>query len=177
MFQGDLKQFLQITQKGDLPALTPIQNIALIHQIAKGMDHLSGHRFVHKDLAARNCLVTSALAVKIGLPRLSRDPYSQEYCKHVNQIIPLRWMPHEAVYEDEYSTKSDVYAFAVVIWEVFHKGDLPFPKLNDNSILNKLKEKNLEWKAHKDTPAALKKLQVSAIFFVLTLLILRLICI
>lgn len=70
-------------------------------------------------------------------------------------------MPHEAVYEDELSTKSDVYAFGVVVWEVFSKGDLPFPKLNDNSILNKLKEKSLEWKAHKETPAALEKLQVS----------------
>lgn len=69
-------------------------------------------------------------------------------------------MPHEAVYEDELSTKSDVYAFGVLVWEVFSKGDLPFPKLNDNSILNKLKEKSLEWKAHKDTPAALEKLQV-----------------
>lgn len=124
------------------------------------MDHFSAQRYVHKDLAARNCLVTSTLTAKVGMPRLSRDPYSQEYCKHMNQIIPLRWMPHEAVYEDEFSTKSDVYAFGVLVWEVFSKGDLPFPKLNDNSILNKLKEKSLEWKAHKETPAALEKLQV-----------------
>lgn len=74
-------------------------------------------------------------------------------------------MPYEAVYEDEYSTKSDVYSLGVVIWEIFSKGELPFPKLNDNSILNKLKEKNLEWKAYKDTPVALEKLQVIRKFF------------
>lgn len=72
----------------------------------------------------------------------------------------MRWLPHEAVYEDEYSTKSDVYAFSVVIWEIFNQGELPFPKMNDNSFLNKLKEKSLEWKSHKDTPEALQKIQV-----------------
>lgn len=69
-----------------LPALTPAQSIAVVHQIAKGMDHFSSSRLVHRDLAARNCLVTSSLTVKVGLLRLTRDPYSQEYCKHMNQV-------------------------------------------------------------------------------------------
>ncbi|XP_065155517.1 tyrosine-protein kinase-like otk [Atheta coriaria] len=156
---GDLKQFLVATQNDNPPSLTPVQNIATLHQIATAMDFLSNHRLIHRDLAARNCLITSKLLVKVGLPRLTRDPYSQEYCKHANHIIPLRWMPYEAVYEDENSTKSDVYSFGVVIGEVFNKGELPFPKMNDNSFLTKLKEKSLEWKFHKDTPEDLLKLQ------------------
>ncbi|KRT79751.1 Immunoglobulin, partial [Oryctes borbonicus] len=156
---GDLKQFLVATQKGDPPKLSPTQCLTIVQQIARGMDHLSSSRIIHKDLAARNCVVTSKLLTKIGLSRLTREPYSQEYCKHLNQIIPLRWMPYEAVYEDEYSTKSDVYAFGVVIWEIFQQGELPFPKMNDNSFLTKLKEKSLEWKYHKDTPPELQKLQ------------------
>lgn len=75
-------------------------------------------------------------------------------------------MPYEAVYEDDHSTKSDVYAFGVVIWEIFYQGELPFPKMNDNSLLHKLKEKSLEWKFHKDTPVELQKLQVSTIIYV-----------
>ncbi|XP_017770626.1 PREDICTED: tyrosine-protein kinase-like otk [Nicrophorus vespilloides] len=156
---GDLKQFLVATQKGSPPALTPVQCVAVIQQVAQALDQISNERFVHRDLAARNCLITSKLLVKVGLPRLTRDPFSQEYCKHANQIIPLRWLPHEAVYEDEYSTKSDVYAFGVLIWEIFNQGELPFPKMNDNSFLAKLKEKSLEWKFHKDTPPDLEKLQ------------------
>lgn len=74
-------------------------------------------------------------------------------------------MPHEAVYEDEYSTKSDIYAFGVVIWEIFSQGELPFPKINDNSFLTKLKEKSLEWKFPKDTPPELQKLQVCILIY------------
>ncbi|KYB28864.1 Tyrosine-protein kinase-like otk [Tribolium castaneum] len=158
---GDLKQFLVATQKGSPPPLTPVQCVAIVHQLCQGLDHLATSRLIHRDLAARNCLVTSTLKAKVGLPRLTRDPYSQEYCKHVNHIIPLRWLPYEAVYEDEYSTKSDVYSFAVVIWEIFNQGELPFPKMNDTSFLNKLKEKKLEWKPHSSTPESLQKLQAS----------------
>ncbi|CAH0547715.1 unnamed protein product [Brassicogethes aeneus] len=156
---GDLKQFLVATKKGSPPPLTPVQSVAIVHQISRGMEHLSNARLVHKDLAARNCLITSQLVAKVGLPRLTRDPYSQEYCKHVNHIIPLRWLPYEAVYEDEYSTKSDVYAFAVLIQEIFSQGELPFPKINDTSFLTKLKEKKLEWKPAPNTPEGLQPLQ------------------
>ncbi|XP_074038499.1 tyrosine-protein kinase-like otk isoform X2 [Leptinotarsa decemlineata] len=158
---GDLKKFLVATQNDNSPPLTSVQSVAIIQQISRGMDHLASNRIVHKDLAARNCLITSTLVAKVGLPRLTRDPYSQEYCKHVNQIIPLRWLPHEAVYEDEYSTKSDVYSFGVLMWEVFARGELPHSKINDNSFLTKLKEKKLEWKSHPSTPESLIKWQES----------------
>ncbi|KAJ8982308.1 hypothetical protein NQ317_001168 [Molorchus minor] len=143
------------------PPLTSVQSVAILHQLSRGMDHLANNRMVHKDLAARNCLVSSTLIAKVSLPRLTRDPYSQEYCKHVNQIIPLRWLPYEAVYEDEYSTKSDMYSFGVLIWEIFAQGELPQSKINDTSFLNKLKEKQLEWKVHPSTPEALTKIQES----------------
>ncbi|KAF5297401.1 hypothetical protein FQR65_LT01332 [Abscondita terminalis] len=156
---GDLKQFLIATKKGSSTSLTTVQSVAVIHQLARGMEHLSSSRYVHRDLAARNCLITSGLMGKVAMPRLTKEPYSQEYCKHINNVIPLRWLPYEAVYEDEYSTKSDVYAFGVLILEIFSQGELPFPKINDVSFLTKLKEKALEWKAHKTTPPELQKLQ------------------
>lgn len=81
------------------------------------------------------------------------------------QIIPLRWLPYEAVYEDEYSMKSDIYAFAVVMWEVFAKGELPQSKINDNSFLTKLKEKKLEWTVHPSMLESLVKVQVSEFLF------------
>lgn len=86
LFQGDLKQFLVATQKGVTPSLTPVQSVGIIHQLARGMEHISNARMVHKDLASRNCVITSKLVAKVGLARLTRDPYSQEYCKHANQV-------------------------------------------------------------------------------------------
>ncbi|XP_020293317.1 tyrosine-protein kinase-like otk, partial [Pseudomyrmex gracilis] len=168
---GDLKQFLIASRKDNnasptheskprAPQLSVAQILSLSNQAAKGLKHIADNRLVHKDIAARNCLIASNLTIKISLPCMTKEPYSQEYTKHRNQVIPLRWLPYEAVYEDEHSTKSDVYSFSCLVWEMFHQGELPFSKMNDESVLAQLKAQTLTWKAHKAAPPALQELQV-----------------
>ncbi|XP_076669131.1 inactive tyrosine-protein kinase 7 [Andrena cerasifolii] len=170
---GDLKQFLIASRKDNnaspthetakqprAPQLSVAQILSLSNQAAKGLKHLADSRLVHKDIAARNCLIASNLTIKISLPCMSKEPYQQEYTKHRNQVIPLRWLPYEAVYEDEFSTKSDVYSFACLVWEMFHQGELPFNKMNDELVLSALKSLTLAWKPHKAAPPALQELQV-----------------
>lgn len=48
-------------------------------QIAGGMRYLAAQRFVHNDLACRNCLVGSELTVKIADFGMSRDIYTCDY--------------------------------------------------------------------------------------------------
>ncbi|XP_051157580.1 tyrosine-protein kinase-like otk [Leptopilina boulardi] len=169
---GDLKQFLiasgkdqnlttsSSNSKPNVTKLAASQINSLICQAALGLKHLADHRLVHKDIAARNCMITSNLSLKISMPCMTKEPYQKEYTKFKNQVIPLRWLPYEAVYEDDYSTKSDVFSFACLIWEIFHQGELPFNKLNDESVLTQLKAKTLLWKAHKSAPIALQELQI-----------------
>ena len=55
-------------------------------QISQGAAYLASRRFVHRDLATRNCLVGSNLVVKIGDFGMSRDVYSTDYyrvCLHL----------------------------------------------------------------------------------------------
>lgn len=44
-------------------------------------------------------------------------------------------MPPEAVLEDEFSTKSDVWSFGVLMWEVFTHGEMPYAPLADDEVL------------------------------------------
>ena len=53
----------------------------MITQIAEGMTYLSTQRFVHRDLACRNCLVGYDLVVKIADFGMSRDVYTCDYYK------------------------------------------------------------------------------------------------
>lgn len=81
---GDLKQFLLATRDGQSrkgPKPTPLtlpQMMGISHQIATAMEYLTNNRLVHKDLAARNCLITSKLDIKITSTSLSKDTYSAE---------------------------------------------------------------------------------------------------
>lgn len=140
---GDLKQML-LASKADRkdkpkpPELTARVLVGLVQQICLGMETLSNHRLVHKDLAARNCLVSSDLSVKVSLSALSKDVYRKEYFLHRNQLLPVRWLPFEAVSEDDYSTKSDVFSFGVTMWEVFSLGSLPHGGRSDQEVLSSL---------------------------------------
>ncbi|XP_037080569.1 inactive tyrosine-protein kinase 7-like [Pollicipes pollicipes] len=137
---GDLKQFLLATRSDTLrgpprpPPISAQHAYSLCHQLAAGVEHIHAQRFVHKDLAARNCLITSRLEVKISCGRLSRDTYSREYCRMRGQLLPLRWLPAEAALEDDFSARSDVWAWAVLCWEVFCQGELPHAALSDEQV-------------------------------------------
>uniref|UniRef100_A0A674PCF2 Inactive tyrosine-protein kinase 7 n=1 Tax=Takifugu rubripes TaxID=31033 RepID=A0A674PCF2_TAKRU len=161
---GDLKQFLRISKsKDDKVKSQPISTktkVSICAQVAHGMEHLSNHRFVHKDLAARNCLINSQRRVKISSLSLSKDVYNSEYYYYRQAWIPLRWLPSESVFEDDFSTKSDVWAFGVLMWEVFSYGELPHSKLNDDEILAALKAGKLKLPVPDGCPSRIYKLMV-----------------
>ncbi|XP_029030782.1 inactive tyrosine-protein kinase 7 [Betta splendens] len=161
---GDLKQFLRISKnKDDKVKSQPISTktkVSICAQVAHGMEHLSNHRFVHKDLAARNCLINSQRRVKVSSLSLSKDVYNSEYYHYRQAWIPLRWLPAESVFEDDFSTKSDVWAFGVLMWEVFSYGEMPYTKLNDDEALEGLKTGKLKLPIPEGCPSRIYKLMV-----------------
>lgn len=138
---GDLKQFLQI-QSSSSSSTHPISTrtkISICAQVADGMQYLSQQGFVHGDVAARNCLISGQRHVKVSALGLSQDVYKSEYYQHGQLWIPLRWLPLECVLHREFSSKSDVWAFAVLMWEVFSLADLPYTHLSDEQVLEGLR--------------------------------------
>lgn len=161
---GDLKQFLRISKsKDDKVKTQPLSTktkVSLCAQVAQGMEHLSNHRFVHKDLAARNCLISSKRQVKVSALSLSKDVYNSEYFHFRQAWIPLRWLPSESVFEDDFSTKSDVWSFGVLMWEVFSLGGLPHNDLSDDEVLEGLRGGKLKLPAPEGCPSRIYKLMV-----------------
>uniref|UniRef100_A0A9J8A7R4 Protein tyrosine kinase 7 (inactive) n=1 Tax=Cyprinus carpio carpio TaxID=630221 RepID=A0A9J8A7R4_CYPCA len=154
---GDLKQFLRISKSSDEKLkphpISTRTKVSICAQVARGMQHLSDRGFVHKDLAARNCLISGQRHVKVSALSLSKDVYNSEYYQHRQLWIPLRWLSSESVFEGEFCSKSDVWAFGVLMWEVFSLGELPYPALNDQQVLEGLQAGTLRLSPPVNCPA------------------------
>ncbi|XP_035746704.1 muscle, skeletal receptor tyrosine-protein kinase isoform X5 [Egretta garzetta] len=125
-------------------ALCCTSQLCIAKQVAAGMAYLSERKFVHRDLATRNCLVGENMVVKIADFGLSRNMYSADYYKaNENDAIPIRWMPPESIFYNRYTTESDVWAYGVVLWEIFSYGMQPYYGMAHEEVIYYVRDGNV----------------------------------
>ncbi|XP_050185326.1 muscle, skeletal receptor tyrosine-protein kinase isoform X3 [Myiozetetes cayanensis] len=125
-------------------ALCCNSQLCIAKQVAAGMAYLSERKFVHRDLATRNCLVGENMVVKIADFGLSRNMYSADYYKaNENDAIPIRWMPPESIFYNRYTTESDVWAYGVVLWEIFSYGMQPYYGMAHEEVIYYVRDGNV----------------------------------
>ncbi|CAH8649336.1 unnamed protein product [Schistosoma bovis] len=127
---------ITLTAQLDLPAL-----VTIMRDICHGCRYLEEQHFVHRDIAARNCLVShnhsSGRIVKLCDFGLARDIYKNDYYRKRNEPkLPVRWMSPEAIRDGLFTTKSDVWAYAVTCWEVLTLGADPFYGRANVDVMN-----------------------------------------
>jgi serine/threonine protein kinase len=107
-------------------------------EIADGMAYLSSRprSIVHRDLAARNCLLTADNVVKVGDFGRARDVYESEYYRQTFRgMVPVRWMPPESLRDGEYVSKSDVWSYGVVMWEMATLAEEPYQGMRHDEVV------------------------------------------
>ena len=143
MENGDLNQFLQ--KQKLMPdtisglqenEVTPVILLYMGVQIASGMHYLASRKFVHRDLATRNCLVGKDFVVKISDFGMSRSLYESAYYRvQGTLVLPIRWMACETFY-GKFSVKSDAWAFGVTLWEIYTLGKVdPYDDMTDEEVI------------------------------------------
>ena len=131
----------------DTAALGVTDLLDICKQIASGMAYLESEKYIHRDLAARNCLVSSGTGgpvVKIADFGMSKNLYSSDYYRiNSENTLPIRWMAPEALIYGKFSTKADMWAFGVVIWEVFSFGLQPYWGNTNESVMEMVRRGKL----------------------------------
>ncbi|XP_072027299.1 uncharacterized protein [Amphiura filiformis] len=142
---GNLKKFLKESRISNrnyenvdfVTNLSHAQLISLALDVAKGMQHLADREIIHRDLAARNILVGQSfdgLVAKVCDFGMSRG--DSIYRQSSNARVPVKWTAIESLTRQIFTTKSDVWSFGILLWEIVTLGGTPYtnPKIENRDL-------------------------------------------
>lgn len=106
--------------------------IKYCNHAAQGLYYLSKQGIIHRDVAARNCLIGKHDTGKIsdfGLSIVGTQKKEKTLKK-----VPVRYLAPETLKRREYTVKTDVWSFGVFMWEVFHDGKEPYGDMSAKEV-------------------------------------------
>ena len=101
---------------------------------AAGVAHLHRSGVVHRDIAARNVLLDAQMTAKVsnfGMARVGRDDQLEQTT--VTDVGPIKWMAPEQMTRRAYSHASDVFAFGVLLFEIY-AAELPWGEMTNIQV-------------------------------------------
>lgn len=106
----------------------------MCHNVATGMEYLHLNKFIHGEVAARNCLVTENGVAKVcdfWMTEKEED-YQQQRISIERQLpVHIRWTAPETLEFGTIHYLSDVWSFGILMWEIFSSGKCPYPQFTD----------------------------------------------
>ncbi|KAM3723591.1 Fer-related kinase [Dirofilaria immitis] len=110
-------------RKGKIDEIEKVENMSL--GSARGLEYIHIQGIIHRDIAARNVLYTEQKVAKISDFGMSRQGDFYEMSKG-NKKVPLKWTAPESMVTYQYTPKTDVFSFSILLWEIFSDGEEPY---------------------------------------------------
>lgn len=128
---GNLKKWLS----GCHQAVSTHQAVSLGLQLLSGLRHLHRQQIIHRDVAARNCYLSSPSggqpSVRLCDAALSKDLFPGDYhCLGDNDNRPVKWLSLDTLQSGQFAPSTDVWGWGVTMWEILTRAQQPFPDVD-----------------------------------------------
>lgn len=142
MLHGDLNMYL-LARRDEVTAATHVRwsrrLTGFVLDLARGLAYMAAQRYVHRDIACRNCLLSGRgeqLIAKLADFGMSRPVYGDDVYKFRRRgALPVRWSAPESMASGMYSPATDVWSFGVLLWEMVTLGAYPYHEVHDDQVL------------------------------------------
>jgi len=154
MTKGSLLEYLRSRGR---QYVTRMHQIKFALDTCRGMAYLESKSIIHRDLAARNVLISEKDSAKVSDFGLAiQDDTFLDSGK-----LPVKWTAPEALKEHKFTSKSDMWSFGVLLWEIYSFGRVPYPRIPINDVV-KYVEKNNKMEAPEGCPDSIYNIMLSA---------------
>uniref|UniRef100_A0A915Q5D0 receptor protein-tyrosine kinase n=1 Tax=Setaria digitata TaxID=48799 RepID=A0A915Q5D0_9BILA len=131
---GELRQYLlHNTETIDLSI-----QLLFSQQLSSALLYLHTCKYVHRDIAARNVLLSSPRCVKLSDFGLSRCVEEDNIYTASQGKLPIKWMAPESINYRCFSKATDVWMFGVCMWEIFTYGVKPWQGVRNHNVIIKI---------------------------------------
>jgi len=127
---------------------------------AAGMRYLESLKCIHRDIAARNCLLDEHMTCKISdfgmsIKENQESGHSIRNPEEENNRLPVKWLAPEIIRFKEFSIKSDVWAYGIFLYEIFTNGSEPYPGITTTDVRNLVGIKRYRMEIPTDWPTSI----------------------
>ncbi|XP_066030682.1 tyrosine kinase receptor Cad96Ca-like [Pocillopora verrucosa] len=151
LWRGDLLGYLRKSRGvfdqyhhgvGRVDLLTTYDMVLFAKQIAHGMTFLASRGIIHRDLAARNILLDEHRVCKLTDFGLSYQDFKYGPGNAKRGCIPIKWTAPEILFGhvEQLSTKSDVWSYGIVLYEIFTVGGIPYEGWSQSTTMKNIEE-------------------------------------
>ncbi|KHN80101.1 Tyrosine-protein kinase Fps85D [Toxocara canis] len=117
-------------RRGDIPDMEKLENMCLA--CARAIEYIHSKNCIHRCIAARSVLYTEEKLAKLCEFGLART--GDAYILKKSLRVPLKWTAPESLAACLYTTKSDVFSFSILLFEVFTEGKEPYKGMSSAEV-------------------------------------------
>lgn len=139
--------------------ITAKEKRRFVCEAAAGLSYLAESGCIHRDIAARNCMLTDDLVVKISCFSLCES--TSEHRDDSRMQIAVKWQAPEVLTSGRYSLKSDVWSFGILMWEVYSDAAEPYAGMTPNAVRDVIVKDEYRMPIPKECPAVIAKIMES----------------